>query len=72
MTTPDFTDHLRTAAWRTSTRSAATNCVEVATFADAGAAVRDSKDRNGPVLQFDSSAWQGFVAGIKAGEFDRS
>ncbi|WP_344168817.1 DUF397 domain-containing protein [Pilimelia columellifera] len=72
MTTPDFTAALPTAAWRTSSYSAATNCVEVATFADSGAAVRDSKNRAGDVLQFNADAWQGFLAGVKAGEFDRA
>lgn len=57
------------AAWRTSTRSSATNCVEVATL-DAGVAVRDSKDRGGPVLMFARTPWHDFVAATKAGEFD--
>lgn len=72
MSTPEVTDLLRTATWRTATRSASTNCVEVATLNEAHVAVRDSKDRGGPVLFFGRDAWQGFLAGIRAGEFDRA
>jgi len=31
-------------------------------------AVRDSKDRNGPILVFDATDWAGFTAGAKRGE----
>ena len=31
--------------------------------------VRDSKDPEGPVLFFGVAAWNGFVAGVKAGDF---
>ncbi|MGC5019636.1 DUF397 domain-containing protein [Micromonospora sp. DT47] len=52
------------ADWRTSTRSIGNgNCVEVAT-ACAVVAVRDSKDRPGPVLVFSPSAWASFVTGV--------
>ncbi|WDZ82133.1 DUF397 domain-containing protein [Micromonospora cathayae] len=62
MTAPD----LARARWHTSTRSSGNgNCVEVAGV-DARVAVRDSKDRGGPVLAFDRSAWHAFVAGIDA------
>jgi hypothetical protein len=40
-------------------------CVEVA-----GSRVRDSKDRDGPVLDFTPDEWRALIAGIKAGEFD--
>ena len=33
-------------------------------------AVRDSKDRQGPVMIFGSAEWRAFAAGVKAGEFD--
>ena len=57
--------------WRKSTRSgAAGHCVEVATNPSA-VFVRDSKDATGPVLTFDAPDWAGFIAGIRAGEFDR-
>ena len=60
-----------TLTWRKSTRSgAAGHCVEVAD-APATVLVRDSKDVTGPVLTFDRPAWAGFIAGVRAGEFDR-
>lgn len=59
-------------AWRTSSRSGPTgdNCVEVACLPDGGRAVRDSKNRRGPVLEFTETGWNAFVAGVKLGEFD--
>jgi hypothetical protein len=32
--------------------------------------VRDSKDREGPVLAFAPADWQAFTAAVRAGEFD--
>ncbi|BCJ57393.1 DUF397 domain-containing protein [Micromonospora endophytica] len=59
---------LSRAKWRTSSRSVGNgNCVEVTTVAG-GVAVRDSKDRHGPVLAFSPSAWSTFVARLPAGE----
>ncbi|MFE9201752.1 DUF397 domain-containing protein [Micromonospora sp. NPDC007230] len=50
--------------WRTSTRSSGNgNCVEVAAVGGR-IAVRDSKDRPGPVLVFGPAAWAAFVAGV--------
>lgn len=68
--TDETTSLLAGAAWRTSTRSSATNCVEVATL-DGAVAVRDSKDRGGPVLMFTRTPWREFLAATKAGEFDK-
>lgn len=67
---PAATD-LAGAAWRTSTHSGSNGgqCVEVAGLA-AGVAVRDSKDRSGPVLLIASAGWAAFVDGVRAGEFD--
>jgi hypothetical protein len=60
-----------TITWRKSSRSgAAGHCVEVAD-APAAVLVRDSKDAAGPVLRFDTLGWTGFIAGVRAGEFDR-
>lgn len=57
--------------WRKSTRSgAAGNCVEIAETPVA-VLVRDSKDADGPVLAFAERGWQGFVDGVRDGEFDR-
>ncbi|MQA83157.1 MAG: DUF397 domain-containing protein [Streptosporangiales bacterium] len=44
-------------------------CVEVAAL-DRTIAVRDSKDRTGPVLAFTERDWASFIDGIKAGRFD--
>jgi hypothetical protein len=57
--------------WRKSTRSSTNgSCVEVRQLSSA-VQVRDTKDRTGPVLSFPTDAWQGFVAGVHNGEFDR-
>ena len=55
--------------WRKSTRSGANGCVEVAALSEE-VAVRDTKDRRGPVLQFTAGSWQGFIASIRMGRFD--
>ena len=62
---------LAQAVWRKSTQSGpfTDNCVEVA-FAEDVVAVRDSKDRTGPVLVFSRPEWEAFVGGTKGGEFD--
>ncbi|SCL41171.1 protein of unknown function [Micromonospora pallida] len=63
------TDELTGAAWRTSTRSQLSNCVEVAPL-PAAVALRDSKDRGGPVLLFRREQWRNFLTGARNGEFD--
>ncbi|MEV7008762.1 DUF397 domain-containing protein [Streptosporangium sp. NPDC051022] len=59
------------ATWRKSSRSQGTtdNCVEIAFTSDL-IGVRDSKDRHGPILAFSPDGWQGFIDGIKNGEFN--
>ncbi len=46
------------------------NCVEVRS-SGADIEVRDSKDAAGATLRFTRDEWTAFVAGVKAGEFDR-
>ncbi|MEU7878141.1 DUF397 domain-containing protein [Microbispora bryophytorum] len=67
----DFPD-LSGARFRKSSYSGATNdnCVEVATNLPGTVAVRDSKDRSGPVLVFTPSEWSAFITGVKNGDFD--
>ena len=49
-------------AWRTSSYSTNTNCVEVA-MGD-GARVRDSKNPSGPELKFSRAEWAAFTGRI--------
>jgi hypothetical protein len=62
----------RSRGWFKSSRSANNAaCVEVRVAADA-VGVRDSKDRGGPALAFDPTAWTGFVVALKADAGRRS
>jgi hypothetical protein len=74
---PDTTDlsaRLAVAQWRKSSRSQSSNCIEVAPLGSGGApiAMRDSKDRGGPVLIIDRRHWRRFVAGTTGGAFPRA
>jgi Domain of unknown function (DUF397) len=62
------------AIWRKSSYSGANGgqCVEVAANLPGMVAVRDSKDRVGPVLAFTPDAWEAFTTGVRRGEFDVS
>jgi hypothetical protein len=52
--------------WFKSSRSSNNAaCVEVRFMGEA-VAVRDSKDRGGPVLDFTSQAWSEFIASLRA------
>jgi Domain of unknown function (DUF397) len=61
----DFSD----AEWRKSSRSNMNGCVEVA-FVEGRVAVRDSKDRQGPVLLFTSQEWATFIDAARNGAFE--
>ena len=53
--------------WFKSSRSSNNaNCVEVR-FVGGAVDVRDTKDRSGPMLAFDATAWSGFITALKAG-----
>jgi hypothetical protein len=45
-------------------------CLEVR-HADGRVAVRDAKDPHHPEQRFTARAWAAFLAGVRAGEFDR-
>ena len=58
------------ATWRKSSYSGGNggNCVEVgAQPQSARVLVRDTKDRQGPVLQFTPSAWKQFADQVRSG-----
>jgi Domain of unknown function (DUF397) len=60
---------LHLAQWRKSSRSGAGNaCIEIAVLADGSRAIRDSKDRSGPVLVLDPTAWTAFTSRIRIGD----
>ncbi|MCP2260014.1 protein of unknown function (DUF397) [Streptoalloteichus tenebrarius] len=65
---------LHQAPWRKTSRSGGgnANCVEVAPVADSAAAVRDSKNPNGPGLLFAPNTFHAFVNTIKTGRLDLS
>ena len=53
--------------WRKSTRSSGGNCVEIAVSADTGAVLmRDSRNPDGPVLEFDRAVFGSFLAGLQS------
>jgi hypothetical protein len=54
--------------WKTAVRCEASDCVEIAFFADC-VAVRDSKHRMGAQLRFTYAEWNTFVEGVAAGDF---
>jgi hypothetical protein len=59
------------AAWRKSSYSnAGGDCVEVAPLSGGRIGVRDTKERNGPVLVFTSDEWHAFLKGAKGSQFD--
>jgi hypothetical protein len=57
--------------WRKSRHSNPSGeCVEVATLADGGVAVRNSRHPSGPALIYTRGEISAFLAGVKDGEFD--
>ena len=62
--------NLSRAVWHKSTYSTSSDCVEVA-FVAGAVAIRDSKDRRGPVLLFTAGEWDAFIAGVRDGQFQQ-
>lgn len=58
--------------WKRSSKcdNSSGNCVEVAFLPGGVVALRDSKNPT-PVQTYDRDEWDTFLAGAKAGEFDR-
>jgi hypothetical protein len=56
--------------WRTASRCANGNCVQVATLPSGQVLVRDSKNPAGMPLVFTPEEWRDFLAGVRDGEFD--
>ena len=54
--------------WHKSSVSDAT-CVEVRIAAD-GVCIRDTKNRQGPMLSFTHDEWRAFLTGVHLGEFE--
>ncbi|GAA0916147.1 DUF397 domain-containing protein [Nonomuraea longicatena] len=64
MISPDLSG----AEFRKSSFSGGNNdCVEVATNLPGVVAVRDSKDRGGPVLTFTPGEWRAFLSDVRNG-----
>ncbi|TLF80824.1 DUF397 domain-containing protein [Nocardia cyriacigeorgica] len=60
------------ARWFKSSHSGAGHeCVEVAHLATGMVGVRDSKNPTAAALVFSPSEWDAFLAGARAGEFNR-
>ena len=47
------------------------NCVEVASLADGGVGVRNSRHPEDAILAFTPDEWHAFIGGVQNGEFDR-
>jgi hypothetical protein len=62
--------HLTRAAWRKSSFSGDTSCVEFAPVPDGTVALRDSKNPEADALVFTRDEIDAFLLGAKAGEFD--
>ncbi|GAA2782670.1 hypothetical protein GCM10010505_08700 [Kitasatospora aburaviensis] len=58
-------------AWRKSSYSGGNggNCIEMAPGFPGVVPVRDSKDPQGPALLFSATAWESFLAAVRAGDF---
>lgn len=54
------------AAYATSTYSHPSDCIAVARPSGQGVAVKDSKDPQGPRLEFSREAWGAFLADLPA------
>ena len=56
-------------AWRKSTASGASGCIEVALSGEF-VLIRSSRDPSGKTLAFSHGEWAAFTTGVRNGEFD--
>lgn len=64
-------DTMTGSTWVKSSLSFANgNCVEVSDLPGGTVGVRNSRDREGPVLRFTPDEWRAFIGGVRRGEFD--
>lgn len=64
-------DAIEGVRWQKSRRSNSQgNCVEIAALPDGGAAVRNSRDPQGPALVYTRAEMEALILGVKDGEFD--
>ncbi|MEV0704200.1 DUF397 domain-containing protein [Saccharopolyspora sp. NPDC050389] len=69
--TGDCVEVGRVTNWRKSSRSqSSADCVEVGALSG-GAAVRDTKDRDGGFFVASPAQWADFVVAVKTGRFER-
>ncbi|PZG11141.1 DUF397 domain-containing protein [Micromonospora craterilacus] len=63
-------------AWHVSTRSGngSGNCVEAGPVLDGSGrfAVRDTKDRSGPILLYPAIGWTTFIASLRTTQFNQA
>jgi hypothetical protein len=64
-----LTEEIPPGMWRRSSRCEAGACLEVKRVGP-GVAMRDAKAAGGPVLVFRRPAWEAFVEGVRAGDFE--
>jgi len=61
---------MKTGEWIKASKSSTNgSCVEIM-YTGTEYVVRDSKDREGPVLTYTLAEWDAFIEGAKDGEFD--
>ncbi|HUK71992.1 MAG TPA: DUF397 domain-containing protein [Streptosporangiaceae bacterium] len=61
---------IRDGVFRKAGGSETVGCVEVAALPEGGIRVRDSKDRQGPVLPVTDDCWGEFIGAAGSGAYD--
>lgn len=58
-------------SWFNASSNDGSSCVDVQFLSDGGAQVRHSKKPGAEIITYDAAEWDAFIAGAKAGKFDR-